>query len=152
MSIRRSPEATQFSAPTGWLSDRFDGVRVLRVALGGLGLLAIVAAFDRTLALATIAFLGLAVCLGLGNGAVFSLLPARVPASAVGSATGVIGAAGGLGGFVPPILMGLVFQATGSYAVGLMLLSDVALAALVYCVVAMHPTTTRPGCTDHGRW
>jgi NNP family nitrate/nitrite transporter-like MFS transporter len=136
----------------GWLSDRFDGVRVLRVALGGLGLLAIVAAFDRTLALATIAFLGLAVCLGLGNGAVFSLLPARVPASAVGSATGVIGAAGGLGGFVPPILMGLVFQATGSYAIGLMLLSDVALAALVYCVVAMHPTTTRPGCTDHGRW
>jgi NNP family nitrate/nitrite transporter-like MFS transporter len=45
---------------------------------------------------------------------------------------GLIGAAGGLGGFLPPIVMGLVFQATGDYAIGLMLLSDVALAGLVF--------------------
>jgi len=50
----------------------------------------------------------------------------------VGSVTGLVGAAGGLGGFLPPIVMGLVFQATGDYAIGLMLLSDVALAGLVY--------------------
>jgi hypothetical protein len=44
----------------------------------------------------------------------------------------LVGAAGGLGGFLPPIVMGLVYQATGDYAIGLMLLSDVALAGLVY--------------------
>jgi MFS transporter, NNP family, nitrate/nitrite transporter len=50
----------------------------------------------------------------------------------VGSVTGLVGAAGGLGGFLPPIIMGLVFQATGSFAIGLMLLSDVAFAGAVY--------------------
>ncbi|GLX10214.1 hypothetical protein [Microbispora sp. NBRC 16548] len=37
------------------------------------------------------------------------------------------------GGFLPPIVMGLIYQATGSYAIGLMLLAAVAAAALVYC-------------------
>jgi MFS transporter, NNP family, nitrate/nitrite transporter len=50
----------------------------------------------------------------------------------VGSVTGLVGAAGGLGGFLPPIVKGLVYQATGDYAIGLMLLSDVALAGLVF--------------------
>jgi len=36
------------------------------------------------------------------------------------------------GRFLPPIVMGLVYQATGDYAIGLMLLSDVALAGLVF--------------------
>ena len=56
----------------------------------------------------------------------------RVPAANVGSEAGLVGAAGGLGGFLPPIVMGLVYQATGDYAIGLMLLSDVALAGLVF--------------------
>jgi NNP family nitrate/nitrite transporter-like MFS transporter len=74
----------------------------------------------------------MAAALGLGNGAVFALVGKTVPAVQVGSVTGLVGAAGGLGGFLPPIVMGLVFQATGDYAIGLMLLSDVALAGLVY--------------------
>jgi nitrate/nitrite transporter NarK len=48
---------------------------------------------------------------------------------ALGSVTGLVGAAGSL---LPPIVMGLVYQATGEYAIGLMLLSDVALAGLVF--------------------
>ncbi|MDX3458915.1 MFS transporter, partial [Streptomyces sp. ME02-8801-2C] len=48
------------------------------------------------------------------------------------SVTGVVGAAGGLGGFVPPLLMGSVYGAYNSYALGLMLLAAVALAALVF--------------------
>ena len=54
----------------------------------------------------------------------------RVPVAQVGSVTRLVGAAGGLGGFLPPIVMGLVYQATGDYAIGLMLLSDVALPGL----------------------
>jgi NNP family nitrate/nitrite transporter-like MFS transporter len=81
---------------------------------------------------ATVAFLTVAAALGLGNGAVFALVGTRVPTAQVGSVTGLVGAAGGLGGFLPPIVMGLVYQATGDYAIGLMLLSDVALAGLVF--------------------
>jgi NNP family nitrate/nitrite transporter-like MFS transporter len=82
----------------------------------------------------TVAFLTVGAALGLGNGAVFALVGRRVPAAQVGSVTGLVGAAGGLGGFLPPLVMGLVAQVTGSYAVGLMLLSDVALAGLVYAL------------------
>jgi NNP family nitrate/nitrite transporter-like MFS transporter len=124
--------ATVFRPIGGWLSDRVDGARVLAWALGIVATGAIVTAFGPPLALATVAFLSIAAALGLGNGAVFALLGRRVPAAQVGSVTGLVGAAGGLGGFLPPLMMGLVAQATGSYAIGLMLLSDVAFAGLVY--------------------
>jgi NNP family nitrate/nitrite transporter-like MFS transporter len=55
--------------------------------------------------------LTMAAALGLGNGAVFALVGTRVPAAGVGSVTDLVGAAGGLGGFLPPIVMGLVFTA-----------------------------------------
>ena len=45
--------------------------------------------------------------------------------------TGVVGAAGGLGGFFPPLVMGVVKSATGGYAVGFILMSLVALACLL---------------------
>jgi nitrate/nitrite transporter NarK len=50
----------------------------------------------------------------------------------VGAVTGVVGAAGGLGGFFPPLVMGAVYSATGSYAWGYVLLALTAAAALVY--------------------
>jgi NNP family nitrate/nitrite transporter-like MFS transporter len=43
----------------------------------------------------------------------------------------VVGAAGGLGGFFPPLVMGVVKSATGGYAVGFVLMSLVAVACLV---------------------
>jgi NNP family nitrate/nitrite transporter-like MFS transporter len=116
----------------GWLADRVSGVPVLLWALGVVAAGAVVTAFQPHIVLATVAFLAMAAALGFGNGAIFALVGKRVPAGQVGSVTGVVGAAGGLGGFLPPIVMGLVFQATGDYAIGLMLLSDVALAGLVF--------------------
>lgn len=124
--------ATVFRPLGGWLSDRADGAQVLSWALGIVGGGAIVTAFAPPMPVATVAFLSIAAALGLGNGAVFALLGRDVPAAQVGSVTGLVGAAGGLGGFLPPLVMGLVVQATGSYAIGLMLLSDVAFAGLVY--------------------
>jgi MFS transporter, NNP family, nitrate/nitrite transporter len=116
----------------GWLADRVTGVPVLRWALAVVAVGAVVTAFQPHIVPATVAFLAIAAALGFGNGAVFALVGTRVPAAAVGSVTGLVGAAGGLGGFLPPIVMGLVYQATGDYAIGLMLLSDVALAGLVF--------------------
>jgi NNP family nitrate/nitrite transporter-like MFS transporter len=116
----------------GALADRFGGVPVLLVSLISIGVGAIVTAFEPEIVTATVGFLTIAAALGIGNGAVFALVGRRSPAGQVGSVTGLVGAAGGLGGFLPPIIMGLVYQATGSYAIGLMLLSDVAFAGAIY--------------------
>jgi len=51
--------------------------------------------------------------------------------------TGVVGAAGGLGGFVPPLLMGSLYGSTGSYALGLLLLAGVAGLALVFATTVV---------------
>jgi NNP family nitrate/nitrite transporter-like MFS transporter len=54
-----------------------------------------------------------------------------------GTVTGLVGAAGGLGGFFPPILMGLVKDVTGDYAIGFMLLSEFALGCLIVNLLAL---------------
>jgi NNP family nitrate/nitrite transporter-like MFS transporter len=72
----------------------------------------------------------MALALGLGMGAVFKLVPVWFPDN-VGAVTGVVGAAGGLGGFFPPLVMGAVKSATGGYALGFVLMAVVALASLI---------------------
>jgi MFS transporter, NNP family, nitrate/nitrite transporter len=124
--------ATAARPAGGALADRRGGAPVLTIALAVIGAGAIVAAFQPGIVVATAAFLTIAAALGVGNGAVFALVGRTVAPGQVGSVTGLVGAAGGLGGFLPPIVMGLVYQATGSYAIGLMLLSDVAFAGMVY--------------------
>jgi NNP family nitrate/nitrite transporter-like MFS transporter len=49
--------------------------------------------------------------------------------------TGLVGAAGGLGGFFPPLVLGLVKQLTGGYGLGFGLLAMFALACLAVLVV-----------------
>ncbi len=118
--------------PTGgWLSDRIGAARVLLVSFIAVAVLALVlaAAYTAIVPL-TIACLTMAVALGLGTGAVFKLVPEWFP-DRVGSITGVVGAAGGLGGFFPPLVMGIVKSATGGYALGFALMALVALACLV---------------------
>jgi MFS transporter, NNP family, nitrate/nitrite transporter len=65
---------------------------------------------------------GLLVAVPLGNGAVFQLVPQRF-ADRMGLVTGIVGAAGGLGGFFLPSMLGAVRDAAGTYAPGLLLLA-----------------------------
>lgn len=125
----------------GALSDRLGGARVLLFSLIAIGVGAIITALEPRFMTATFGFLLLAASLGVGNGAVFALVGQRSPPSQVGSVTGLVGAAGGLGGFMPPIVMGLVHQGTSSYAVGLMLLSNVAFASAVYTAWRLRPSS-----------
>jgi NNP family nitrate/nitrite transporter-like MFS transporter len=132
----------------GWLSDRLHPVPVLVGCFSGVAALAVVQAFQPTLIpLGTIAFLGMATFLGGASGAVFALVGKVAPADKVGAVTGVVGAAGGLGGFIPPLIMGWVYSLEQSYAIGLMLLSDMALAAAVFTAIKMaglaRPAATR---------
>jgi NNP family nitrate/nitrite transporter-like MFS transporter len=129
----------------GWLSDRLHPVSVLVWCFGGVALLAVVQAFQPMLVpVATAAFLGMACMLGAASGAVFALVGKLAPANKVGAITGVVGAAGGLGGFIPPLIMGAVYGGQHSYAIGLMLLSDVALAAAVYTGVRLSGLARTP--------
>jgi NNP family nitrate/nitrite transporter-like MFS transporter len=127
----------------GWLSDRWHPSTVVVGAFGTTAVLAVVAAFTPPLIpVGTVAFLGIAGCLGAAAGAVFAFVGKLAPADRVGSVTGIVGAAGGLGGFFPPLVMGAVYAIDDSYAIGLMLLSDVALAAAVFTWLRLGRRTT----------
>ena len=131
--------------PTGgWLSDRVGAARVLVASFAGVGVLALVlaAAYESMVPL-TIACLAIAVALGLGTGAVFKLVPEWFP-DRVGSVTGVVGAAGGLGGFFPPLVMGAVKGATGGYALGFVLMAAVAAACLAVLAALRRGSGAQP--------
>jgi MFS transporter, NNP family, nitrate/nitrite transporter len=115
----------------GTLSDRVGAARVLLVSFVAVAALALVLAATYTsMVPLTIACLTMAVSLGLGPAAVFKLVPEWFP-DRVGAVTGVVGAAGGLGGFFPPLVMGVVKSATDGYGLGFVLMSLVAVACLV---------------------
>jgi len=123
-----------FARPVGgFLSDRIGSATVLVVAFVGAGLdaawLAHIAS-DPTWVPVTIACLTLAAFLGLGNGAVFKAVPLDFP-EATGAATGIVGAAGGLGGFFPPVVMGIVKDHFDTYALGFIGLVVFAVVCLV---------------------
>src|SRR5688500_11800259 len=111
----------------GWLADRVGGYRLLVMLLGGvavcIGSVAMLPSIRMAVALL---FIGMGL-LGMGNGAVFQLVPQRFP-DRMGIVTGIVGAAGGLGGFFLPSVLGATRDVTGSYAVGLMMFAGAFLA------------------------
>ena len=105
----------------GWLADRYGGAPVLMLAFAGIALLALGLA-SSSMFVFTIGALGTAAMLGLGNGAVFKLVPEYFPRE-TGTITGLVGAAGGLGGFFPPLVLGIIKGQTGSYTLGFVFLA-----------------------------
>lgn len=117
----------------GWLGDKVGAKRVVQTALCAVIPLAAFVAFQPTLEpQTTVAYLSLAFVLGCANGAVFALVGKLAKPEVMGSVTGIIGAAGGFGGFLPPLLLGLTYQHMRSYTLALVLLSVTAAIALVY--------------------
>jgi NNP family nitrate/nitrite transporter-like MFS transporter len=117
----------------GLIADRVSGVRAL------LGILAAVSTLDFGFAVlmpplsgGVGLLLGLYVCFGLGNGATFQLVPQRWRGK-TGVMTGIVGAAGGVGGFYLPVVLGLARQASGSYQSGFAVFGT--LAAAAFCLV-----------------
>jgi MFS transporter, NNP family, nitrate/nitrite transporter len=122
----------------GALADRIGGYRLLVGLLAGVGLCM---AAISTLPAAGVALAFLAIgmgMLGMGNGSVFQLVPQRFPGS-VGILTGVVGAAGGLGGFLLPSLLGTLKDQTGSFGTGFAILALLACSGLFTLILLRKP-------------
>ncbi|HET6624888.1 MAG TPA: MFS transporter, partial [Nocardioidaceae bacterium] len=128
----------------GWLSDRFGAIPVL---VGGYAVVVAGAAVAATTPLlehvGTAAFLAMAAALGSGSGATFALIAKVTDPARVGGVTGLVGAAGGLGGFVPPLVMGYIYGRTDSYAIGLVLLSVTAALTLLLTLTMVRATVKK---------
>ncbi|MET0998968.1 MAG: MFS transporter [Marmoricola sp.] len=125
----------------GWLSDRFGAIPVLATGYAVVALGAGVAATQPLLEpVGAVAFLAMAAALGSGSGATFALIAKVTEPARVGGVTGLVGAAGGLGGFVPPLIMGYVYGRTDSYAIGLWLLAITAVCTLVLTLTVVRRT------------
>ncbi len=126
----------------GYVADRAGGTTVLSGVLGvaGAGLLFVsgLPAVGATAA----AFIVTMGALGVGNGAVFQLVGLRF-GDRIGAMTGIVGAAGGLGGFALPFALGAIKQFAGSYGVGLALLAAIAASALLIVRIVRGGMRTR---------
>ncbi|MGC0152594.1 nitrate/nitrite transporter [Chromobacterium vaccinii] len=115
----------------GVLADRWGGARSLLAVYLACALLLGAAALNPGGAGAALALFVLAMlCLGAGNGAVFQLVPQRFGRE-LGVMTGLVGMAGGIGGFMLAAGLGLIKQAGGDYAPGLWLFAGLCLLALL---------------------
>src|SRR5215471_5673381 len=137
--------AATVARPVGGLvSDRMGAAPVLVLAFAGIAVdAAVLAALapDPRIVPVTIASLTLGAFLGSGSGAVFKIVPGEFPSNP-GAAAGVVGAAGGLGGFFPPIFVGLVKDAEGTYTygfVGLLVFVAVCLGLAVWLLRTAPP-------------
>ncbi|MBI4435942.1 MAG: NarK/NasA family nitrate transporter [Candidatus Omnitrophica bacterium] len=100
----------------GYVADRAGGERVLYfVFLGIAG--ASLLLMTKEIRVFSLGALSFALSAGLGNGAIFKLVPQYFP-NETGTATGLVGAAGGIGGFFPPLIMSLSLQLYGNYFLG----------------------------------
>jgi len=117
--------AGSFMRPVGGaLADRYGGIRLLALVYAVVAVLVTATATMPPLWLAVPLLVATLLVLGAGNGAVFQLVPLRFQHD-IGVITGLVGAAGGLGGFFLPSILGLLRDLTGTYASGLVVFAAV---------------------------
>ncbi|MBI5937693.1 MAG: NarK/NasA family nitrate transporter [Betaproteobacteria bacterium] len=115
----------------GALADRIGGIRTLLIMYSFAALFLVVVSFGMSSAgAALLVFILAMMALGFGNGAVFQLVPQRFRKE-IGVMTGLVGMAGGVGGFYLAASLGYIKGATGSYQLGLVIFAGLALVALL---------------------
>jgi NNP family nitrate/nitrite transporter-like MFS transporter len=115
----------------GRMADRIGGIKTLSVMYLLAATFLFIASFGLpSAAMAVVVFVLAMLALGTGNGAVFQLVPQRFRKE-IGVMTGLVGMAGGVGGFYLASSLGFSKQATGSYQLGLSIFAALALLALV---------------------
>jgi MFS transporter, NNP family, nitrate/nitrite transporter len=131
----------------GIVADKIGPRIVVAISLAGAAVMSLIIALRLPPEIpAGTSFVLMALFLGLGTGGVFAWVAELAPAERVGSITGIVGAAGGLGGFFPPLVMGATYNETAhSYTIGFVLLTVTAGAALLFTLFGIRrkaPATT----------
>ncbi|MCL6571325.1 MAG: MFS transporter [Bacillus sp. (in: Bacteria)] len=125
--------ATVFRPIGGWIGDKINPFLILMGVFTGLTFAGFLLSFTPSLPIYSFGCLLVAFCAGIGNGAIFKLVPFYFSKQA-GIVNGIVSAMGGLGGFFPPIILTILFNITGHYAIGFMSLSEFSLASLILVV------------------
>ena len=120
----------------GMVADRVGGVRALTAlyAVAACAFAAIGTGLPSIWVALPVFVVGM-LALGMGNGSVFQLVPQRFREE-IGVMTGLVGAAGGIGGFYLASSLGLAKQYTGSYGAGFLVFAGLAAVALV-CIAGV---------------
>lgn len=114
----------------GNLADRIGGIRSLSAMYAVAAAFLFILSFGLQSQFAALAIVVVAmVALGMGNGAVFQLVPQRFRKE-IGIMTGLVGMAGGVGGFYLASSLGYSKQTTGSYQIGLLIFAGLAVVAM----------------------
>ena len=115
--------AGSFLRPVGgWLADKIGGYRLLLLLLCALSISLFAVGTLAPLSLEVVFLFCTMAMLGMGNGAVFQLVPQRFP-ERIGVLAGLVGAAGGFGGFLLPSVLGAIKDRTGQFSWGLYLIA-----------------------------
>lgn len=115
----------------GMLADRIGGIRTLLTVYSLAGVFLVIVSFGASNAwLALLGFMLAMGTLGFGNGAVFQLVPQRFRKE-IGVMTGMVGMAGGVGGFYLAASLGYIKGQTGDYQLGLLIFAGLCFVALV---------------------
>jgi NNP family nitrate/nitrite transporter-like MFS transporter len=123
----------------GYIADRQGGLRTLHymlpVTAGG-----VVAIVSPSVSMAITMMILTTGALGFGNGVVFQLVAEWFPKD-IGLASGIVGAAGGIGGFLLPIAVGMLKGTSGNYDFGLWLFAGFVMCAWGTVIAALHRQT-----------
>lgn len=129
----------------GWLADRVGGIRTLMTMYVLAVILLIAMSFGQaTYQTALLVIIPTMAILGMGNGAVFQLVPQRFRKE-IGVMTGLVGMAGGIGGFYLASSLGIIKQSTGSYQLGILIFAGLAGLAVLGLMGVKHRWRTTWG-------
>jgi len=129
----------------GALADRIGGIKTLSLMYGAAALALFFVSFHPQSVYGALAlFASAMLAFGMGNGAVFQLVPQRFRHE-IGVMTGLVGMTGGVGGFFLASSLGLAKQLTGTYQAGLLLFAALAVLALVGLTIIKHRWRTTWG-------
>ncbi|OQZ01905.1 MAG: hypothetical protein B6D35_02095 [Candidatus Brocadia sp. UTAMX2] len=115
----------------GYLGDRFNGRKIMMFLTVIVLVIAVFLNLNVSLATSLMVFYIMGTCLGIGNGVVYKLVAEYFPKD-TGAVGGLVGAAGGLGGFFLPIILGTIKDYTDNYSLGYIFVSLVCLMCLAF--------------------
>jgi NNP family nitrate/nitrite transporter-like MFS transporter len=115
----------------GALADKLGGIKMLSLLYAAVVVAALgVGIMIGTQAVAMVLLFVLMSALGMGNGSVFQMVPQRFRYE-IGVMTGIVGAAGGIGGYYLNEVLGHLKDSTGTYASGFFAFAAIAAVAFI---------------------